>query len=367
MGIRANRTGDSATEKERSDDAETKGLHVSSTLDIDSIQTGTLAQERKQPPKKMPFLLRFRVTAFGMNLGIGSQTVLWQQLTTLPATRFLHIPSGIPLGIWCAGVVLLPITSVTYLLKFLIWPQAVRLEFRPIRTNFLIAPWWAALLLCLGAPGEITDRIYGPGKTIHWGVALGFTIPLLAWEILLYSRWIYACEGRLGATATAATQIAYVGNFASALAFAGAGWRDPALFMFSFGILHWVVVFTTVYMRPSESQRLPPPLGPLYLLFISPPAMAATAWSKIQGPGHFDSLSKGFAFIALGLFVVLATRAHLVLRITFSLAWWAFVFPLSTTAVAFFYYADSVTNSSQKWVVTGIALFFWALFRVLGF
>lgn len=59
-----------------------------------------------------------------------------------------------------------------------------------------------------------------------------------------------------------------------------------------------------------------------------------------------------------------ATRAHLVLRITFSLAWWAFVFPLSATAVAFIYYADSIHDTWQKWVVTGIALFFWALATV---
>ncbi|GAQ79207.1 S-type anion channel [Klebsormidium nitens] len=311
---------------------------------------------------KTPFLLRFKATVFGINLGIGSQALLWQQIGASPAMRFLQIPSGISLAVWCVGVLLLFVIPVTYLLKLLVWPKAVRREFQhPIRTNFLIAPWWAALLLCLGAPGEITDRIYGEGKSIHWGAALAFSIPLLASEMIMrYSHWIYGYEDRLTTTANPACQIALKGNFISAIAFARAGWPDPALFMLSVGLIHWLVVFNTLYMRPGKTQELPRPLTPLYFLLIAPPAVVATAWAEIQGPGEFDRLSKGFTFASLGLFLVLAARGKIMFHWTFSFAWWGFVFPTAAVAVSFMLYADAMPDTWQRWVVRALALFFWA-------
>ncbi|KAI5443292.1 phosphofructokinase beta-subunit [Lathyrus oleraceus] len=67
--------------------------------------------------EQWPFLLRFPIGCFGICLGLSSQAVLWHNLATSPATRFLHITPNISFLIWLLALAVLIAVSITYILK----------------------------------------------------------------------------------------------------------------------------------------------------------------------------------------------------------------------------------------------------------
>ncbi|KAI5418569.1 hypothetical protein KIW84_042990 [Lathyrus oleraceus] len=67
--------------------------------------------------EQWPFLLRFPIGCFGICLGLSSQAVLWHNLATSPATRFLHITPNISFLIWLLALAVLIVVSITYILK----------------------------------------------------------------------------------------------------------------------------------------------------------------------------------------------------------------------------------------------------------
>ena len=101
--------------------------------------------------KTWPFLLRFPITSFGICLGISSQAILWKTLATAASTKFIHVSPIINLVLWCIALALVVVVSSIYILKIILYFEAVRREYyHPIRINFFFAPWIAFLFLALG-------------------------------------------------------------------------------------------------------------------------------------------------------------------------------------------------------------------------
>ena len=106
--------------------------------------------------EKWPFLLRFPISAFGMCLGVSSQSILWKTLASAPPTAFLHVSPVASHVLWYAAVALTALVSVIYLLKVVFYFEAVRREYyHPIRVNFFFAPWIACLFLAIGVPPSV--------------------------------------------------------------------------------------------------------------------------------------------------------------------------------------------------------------------
>jgi hypothetical protein len=71
--------------------------------------------------------------------------------------------------------------------------------------------------------------------------------------------------------------------FVGALLGARMGLREPALFFFAVGSVHYVVLFVTLYQRLLTNVPLPRDLHPVFFLFVATPSVASVAWARISG------------------------------------------------------------------------------------
>ena len=246
--------------------------------------------------EKWPFLLRFPISAFGMCLGVSSQSILWKTLASAAPTAFLRVSPVASHVLWYAAVALTALVSAIYLLKVVFYFEAVRREFHhPVRANFFFAPWIACLFLVLGAPRLVAE--------MHHGVWYGLMAPIFCLEIKIYGQWMSGGQRRLSKVANPSNHLSIVGNFVGALLGAKMGLREGPIFFFAVGLAHYVVLFVTLYQRLPTNVTLPKELHPVFFLFVAAPSVASMAWARING--HFDAGARIAYFIALFLYMSL--------------------------------------------------------------
>ncbi|KAK9672559.1 hypothetical protein RND81_12G108600 [Saponaria officinalis] len=286
--------------------------------------------------KSWPFLLRFPVSSFGICLGVSSQAILWKTLAMSPSTTFLHVSPIVNLILWLISVTLVIIVTIIYSLKLTFYFEAVRREYyHPIRVNFFFAPFIALLFLLLGIPPSITSNL-------HHSIWYVFMTPFLCLELKIYGQWMSGGQRRLSKVANPSNHLSVVGNFVGALLGASMGLKEGPLFFFAVGLAHYTVLFVTLYQRLPTNETLPKELHPVFFLFVAAPSVASMAWAKIQG--SFDYGARIAYFIALFLYFSLAVRINFFRGIRFSLAWWAYTFPMTGAAIATIRYSNDVTN-----------------------
>ncbi|KAK9724705.1 hypothetical protein RND81_05G093400 [Saponaria officinalis] len=294
--------------------------------------------------KTWPFLLRFQISSFGICLGISSQAILWKTLATSSSTSFLHISPIVNLILWSISVGLVIIVSIIYALKLIIYFEAVRREYyHPIRVNFFFAPFIAFLFLLLGAPPSI-------GSNLHPSIWYVFMTPFLCLELKIYGQWMSGGQRRLSRVANPSNHLAVVGNFVGALLGVSMGLKEGPLFFFAVGLAHYIVLFVTLYQRLPTNETLPKELHPVFFLFVAAPSVASMAWAKIQG--SFEYGARIAYFVALFLYFSLAVRINFFRGFRFSLAWWAYTFPMTGAAIATIRYSNEVPS----WVSKTLAL-----------
>ncbi|KAG5558710.1 hypothetical protein RHGRI_008615 [Rhododendron griersonianum] len=287
-----------------------------------------------------PFLLRFPISSFGICLGVGSQVILWKTLATSPSIKFLHVSLDVNLVLWCIAVALVSTVFVTYMLKVIFYFEAVRREYyHPIRVNFFFAPWIALLFLVLGVPPSIAQNIH----TALWYILM---TPIFFLELKIYGQWMSGGQRRLSKVANPSNHLSIVGNFVGALLGASMGLKEGPIFFFAVGLAHYTVLFVTLYQRLPTNETLPKELHPVFFLFVAAPSVASMAWARIQG--SFDYGSRIAYFIALFLYFSLAVRVNFFRGFRFSLAWWAYTFPMTGAAVATIKYSNEVPNVVTK-------------------
>ncbi|OEL21922.1 S-type anion channel SLAH3 [Dichanthelium oligosanthes] len=293
-----------------------------------------------------PFLLRFPISAFGMCMGVSSQAMLWKTLELEPSTAFLHVNRDVNDAFWWFSVALMGLVSAIYLLKVVFYFEAVRREFyHPIRVNFFFAPWIACLFLVKGVPQ--------PVSTIHHVVWYMLMAPLFILDLKMYGQWMSGGDRRLSKVANPTNHLAVVGNFVGALLGAQMGLTEPAIFFFAVGLVHYLVLFVTLYQRLPTNVQLPKELHPVFFLFIATPSVASVAWARICG--EFSHGAKVAYYISLFLYVSLVSRVKFFRGVRFSLAWWAYTFPMTSAAIATAIFASEVTNVLTRALAVGLA------------
>ncbi|KAK8583485.1 hypothetical protein V6N12_067757 [Hibiscus sabdariffa] len=121
------------------------------------------------------------------------------------------------------------------------------------------------------------------------------------------------------------------------------GLKEGLIFFFAVGLAHYTVLFVTLYQRLPTNETLPKDLHPVFFLFVAAPSVASMAWANIQG--SFDYGSRIAYFISL--FLYFSLRFGLTFSedsSKFSLAWWAYTFPMTGAAIATMRYSSAVTN-----------------------
>lgn len=254
--------------------------------------------------KTWPFLLRYPASSFGICLGVSSQAIMWKTLATSVSTKFLHISLNVNLVLWCISVTLVAIVASIYLLKIILYFEAVRREYyHPIRVNFFFTPWIALLFLAIGVPPSVANNLH----EALWYILM---IPFLCLELKIYGQWMSGGQRRLSKVANPSNHLSIIGNFVGALLGASMGLKEGPIFFFAIGLAHYTVLFVTLYQRLPKNETLPKELHPVFFLFVAAPSVASMAWANIQG--SFDYGSRIAYFVALFLYFSLVSPCHLI-------------------------------------------------------
>ncbi|KAG8654610.1 hypothetical protein MANES_05G153100v8 [Manihot esculenta] len=308
-------------------------------------------------------LTRFHAGYFRISLSLGGQVLLWKTLISPideanPLRHLFHLlhPAGYFI-LWSLALFVLVLLSLLYIIKCLFFFRMVKAEFlHHVGVNYLFAPWISWLLLLQSAPFMAPETV---SYLVLWWV---FTVPVVALDVKIYGQWFTKGKRFLSTAANPTSQLSVIGNLVGAQAAANMGWRECAVCLFSLGMVHYLVLFVTLYQRLSGSYRLPAMLRPVFFLFFAAPSVACLAWETIVGA--FDTASKMLFFLSLFLCTSLVCRPTLFKRSMrrFNVAWWAYSFPLTVLALASAEYAQEV-----KGVISHVLMLFLSAFSVLVF
>ncbi|KAK7409940.1 hypothetical protein VNO78_00357 [Psophocarpus tetragonolobus] len=298
--------------------------------------------------KRSSILTKFHAGYFRISLSLGGQALLWKTMIEFEPTQdtntlrsmFTTVPSAAILALWSVALFILVILSLLYLLRCLFFFKMVKAEFlHPVAVNYLFAPWISWLLLLQSAP-------FLPPKTATYLVLWWFfALPVVVLDVKIYGQWFTKGKRFLSTVANPTSQMSVIGNLVGAQAAAHMGWKESAVCLFSLGMVHYLVLFVTLYQRLSGGDRLPVLLRPVFFLFFAAPSVASLAWQSIVGT--FDTASKMLFFLSLFLFASLICRPTLFRRSMrrFNVAWWAYSFPITVLALVSTDYAEEVKGT----------------------
>jgi len=84
-----------------------------------------------------------------------------------------------------------------------------------------------------------------------------FAVPIVALDVKIYGQWFSKGKRFLSTFANPTSQLSVIGNLVGAQAAAKMGWKEIAIFLFSPGMVNYLVLFATLYQRLSDGDRLP--------------------------------------------------------------------------------------------------------------
>lgn len=250
-------------------------------------------------------LTRFHAGYFRIALSLGCQALLWKILLQP------HQDSRIAFSLqkfvfpilWSFSLFILLLLSLLYLLKCIFFFPMIKAEFsHHVGVNYLFAPWISWLLILESAPFVAPHHV---SFVVFWWL---FFVPVVVLDVKIYGQWFTKGKTFLTAVANPTSHLSVIGNLIGARAAAKMGWREVALFVFSLGIMHYLVLFVTLYQRLSGGDRLPTILRPVFFLFFATPSVASLAWYSIAG--RFDTGSKMLFFLSLFLFASLVSTGY---------------------------------------------------------
>ncbi|XP_016477607.1 S-type anion channel SLAH4-like [Nicotiana tabacum] len=289
-------------------------------------------------------LTRIHAGYFRISLSLCWETLLWKTLLdpTNNETKFLrHVPQmiyrPILIFLWSFALLVLVLLSLLYLLRCFFRFNLVKGEFvHHVGVNYLFAPWISWLILLESHPFIAPKHV---GFKALWWV---FAVPVIVLDVKIYGQWFTKGKRLLTAVANPTSHLSVIGNLVGARAAAKMGWQEVSVCLFSLGMVHYLVLFVTLYQRLSGSDRLPAMLRPVFFLFFAAPSMASLAWASITG--SFDTASKMLFFLSLFLFTSLICRPTLFKKSMrkFNVAWWAYSYPVTLLALASTRYAKEV-------------------------
>lgn len=284
-------------------------------------------------------LAHYPVTFFATSMGMFGLTLA---LRAGEATfGFAHTLSRL---ILILSALMFGVVALGYLLKAVFHGAEVAAEWHhPVRIAFFPAISISLLLLStalLGDAPAIAEPI--------WLVAMALQGML---SLAVISAWIGTRSFQSGMM-TPAWFIPAVGNVIVPLAGAPLGYIDISWLFFSGGLIFWIVLLSLVINRLMFHDPLPGRMVPTLMILVAPPAVAFTAWLRLDGDigafGHF-LLSAAYVF---GLVVL--TQVSKLRRIPFALSWWALSFPLAALAVASFAYANAAGSAGHRMIGAGL-------------
>lgn len=286
--------------------------------------------------RKLPHL---PVNLFAIVMGMAGLT-----LATLRFEGAFGVSPGISLTFLSATVFVLLLLAALYFLKIVKHPQAVRAEWNhPVKIAFFPAIS-IGLILTGTALAPFSFRI---GLAV-W--AFGAVLHLVA-TLAVLSAWI-GHRAFEPVHLNPAWFIPVVGNVLVPIGGVGFGFVEISWFFFSIGIVFWIVLLTLVFNRLIFHNPLPERLLPTLVILVAPPSAGFVAWMQITG--DLDAFGRILYFAGLFFVMVVAAQFSRFAKLPFTIAWWAYSFPLAAFSVASFIYADASGHAAMKGVAYAV-------------
>ncbi|CAN7120552.1 unnamed protein product [Brassica rapa subsp. narinosa] len=327
-------------------------VHIKIDDSISSSKERHTDLPHTKPIVLMSVLSSLHAGYFRISLSLCSQAVLWKMMIAPDLPSMSHLRSNLPSLafhlLWCLAVATQVSLCLLYALKCFFFFNMVKEEFSHyIGVNYLYAPSISWLILLQSAP------MMEPQSVLYQTLFSVFALPVLALDTKLYGQWFTTEKRFLSMMANPASQVSVIANLGPQNFRTGSG-KECALFLFSLGMVHYLVIFVTLYQRLPGGKNFPTKLRPVFFLFFAAPAMGSLAWNSICGT--FDPLAKMLFFLSLFIFMSLVCRPNLFKKSMkrFNVAWWAYSFPMTFLALDSVQYAQNVKDE----VASGMMLIF---------
>lgn len=266
-----------------------------------------------------PWLARFPVTLFTTVMGMSGLT-----LALAEGERVLNLAHGMSTFGALITVAIFVMVSAAYALKTIRHTGSVKAEWNhPVSLAFF--PAISISLLLLAAVALPWSEPVGHGLWVL-GAALQLVLTLS-----VISSWIGSrafVHGHL----TPAWFIPAVGNVIAPLAGVQLGYIEISWFFLSIGLLFWIVLLAMVINRLVFHDPLPERLQPTLVILIAPPAIGFLGWTSLNA--GLDPMARILMNSTLFFLAVVVVQLPAILRLSFSLSFWALSFPLAAATTA---------------------------------
>ena len=268
-------------------------------------------------------LAYFPINLFGAIMGYSGLTL---------GLKSAHEQLGIPISIFYFSALLSTlffiIISITYLIKLVKHPKAVIAEFNhPVELHFF--PTFSISLLLLSM--IFKDLTYDISQ-LMWMLGTLIQSVLL---LFILSNWIHHEKWQI-THMTPAWFIPVVGSILVPIGAVYFANIEVAWFFFSIGLVFWVILNSIVMYRLFFHPPMLKILEPTLFILIAPPAVGFISYMSLQGMAGVNEFSRVLYYIALFLTILLLSQVPRFIKAPFSLAWWAYTFPLAAITLASF-------------------------------
>jgi len=263
-------------------------------------------------------LQNFPIMMFAIIMGLSGLTIAYQK-----AAQLFDFSTLVPLALATVTSLAFINVAVTYLLKFLKYPDQVKAEFNhPVRINFFAAIPISLLLLSI-----MFHDIQMSVAVGLWWVGMSLQAYLTFYTI---SFWINRnLEIQFS---NPAWFIPIVGNVLVPVGGADIVNHNFLMYFFAIGILFWVVLLTIIMNRIIFHNLLAEKFMPTLFIFIAPPAVGTISYVKLTG--EFDLFASFLFNVGLFFTLLLLFMYKNFIKLEFFISWWAFTFPLTAMTIA---------------------------------
>ncbi len=264
-------------------------------------------------------LEHFPVQLFAVIMGLSGLAIVFAK-----AYHLIDMPYWIYAALLFVDTVLFLGIFVAYMMKWLIFPEAVKKEFlHPIKSSFMAAISISFLLI------SIAYYDFAPTLSILlWYI--GAPLQLL-FTLIVIRYWINN-EFKV-VHSNPAWFIPIVGNVLVPVIGVEAAPIYVSLFFFALGLFFWIVLFTIMINRIVFHHPLAKKLVPTFFIFIAPPSVGFVSYFRITN-GSIDMFSMFLYFVALFTLLLLLFMVKMFDTKEFFISWWAYTFPLASMTIA---------------------------------
>ncbi|MDD3793534.1 MAG: SLAC1 anion channel family protein [Candidatus Gracilibacteria bacterium] len=290
----------------------------------------------------------FNIAFYAAVMGFGGLSITTHKLEMVYNTN-----TNISHYILFFSIIFFIIVNFLYLLKILLNFDDVRSDFiHPVKSNFFPGIGKIFLIFSIAFLNiniEISKYLWIIG--IIWQ---------FIFTVIIFRRWIVKEIDIKDLNPLWFLPI--VGNMLAPIVGVKIGFIEISWFLFSIGIIMWIVLFTIIMNRIIFHNPLANKLLPTLIILIAPPSVALMSITALND-GNILDIAKVFYYFGLFMFIIITTKINIFSKLKFYMSWWAYSFPIAVlTSATLLLYSQ---NKDYYLGILGIILYIILLFIIL--